>query len=176
MANGDIFVRLARPDESLSLNAIEAECGAIFRSVAGYEWVDQGVDLSEDIWGASIKAKMCWVSVEHGVDQPIGFIAAKCFGEDIYIAEVGVVTQFQGRKIGSLLVAAVEAYARNVAARAVTLTTFSEIPWNGPYYARLGYTQLAEDQAPAYFKAIFADEAARGLMAKPRCAMELTLK
>jgi GNAT superfamily N-acetyltransferase len=176
MTGDDICVRLARAHETLCLNAIEAECGTIFRSVIGYEWVDQGVDLNEDIWGASIEASTCWVVVERGSDQPIAFLAAKYFGEDIYIAEIGVLTRFQGQKIGALLLSAVEAHARDANLRAVTLTTFSEIPWNGPYYARLGYSPLAQDQAPAYLKAILADEAARGLMAKPRYAMELALR
>jgi len=53
----------------------------------------------------------------------------------------------------------------------VSLTTFSEIPWNAAYYARLGFTVLpGEDWGPG-LRAKVAAEAAHGLDRWPRVAM-----
>ncbi len=58
---------------------------------------------------------------------------------------------------------------------AVTLTTFADIPWNGPYYMRLGFRVLGEsEQAPA-LRSILQAEAAAGLPMSSRVCMQLDL-
>ena len=56
--------------------------------------------------------------------------------------------------------------------RAVTLTTFRAVPWNGPYYRSLGFTVVAPAPGTHLFQAL-AEESARGL--PDRCAMKLAL-
>ena len=57
----------------------------------------------------------------------------------------------------------------------MTLTTFAEVPWNAPYYARLGFTILATDQLTPGLRRIRDHEVARGLDAWPRVAMRRPL-
>ncbi|NUO59744.1 MAG: GNAT family N-acetyltransferase, partial [Hamadaea sp.] len=56
-----------------------------------------------------------------------------------------------------------------------TLTTFVEVPWNAPYYARHGYRLLGEDELTSGLRAIRAREAALGLDKWPRTAMRRDL-
>ena len=42
---------------------------------------------------------------------------------------------------------------------AVTLTTFRDVPWNAPYYERLGFRTLAADEITPGLAAIRAHEA-----------------
>jgi hypothetical protein len=53
----------------------------------------------------------------------------------------------------------------------VTLTTFSDVPWNAPYYQRLGFRTLAEAEVSEGLRRIRKQEAARGLDAWPRVSM-----
>jgi hypothetical protein len=39
---------------------------------------------------------------------------------------------------------AVSDWARYRGLPAVTLTTFRDVPWNGPFYAKLGFRELSE--------------------------------
>ncbi|CFW92670.1 acetyltransferase [Bordetella pertussis] len=54
---------------------------------------------------------------------------------------------------------------------AITLTTFRDLPWNQPFYARLGFATLQADGLNVRLQAILAREASLGLPAARRCAM-----
>lgn len=79
----------------------------------------------------------------------------------------------QGRGIGRALVAAVTAEGRQRRLSAVTLTTFRNIPWNAPFYARLGFIEVAGAAMNARLAAVLKHELRRGLT--DRCAMSLPL-
>ena len=53
----------------------------------------------------------------------------------------------------------------------LTLTTFAEVPWNAPYYARIGFRVLADAELSPGLRAIRAHEAALGLDRWPRVCM-----
>jgi hypothetical protein len=58
---------------------------------------------------------------------------------------------------------------------ALTLTTFRDVAWNGPFYQRLGFEELAAHDLSPDLAQILAHEAARGLPGDRRCAMRLDL-
>jgi len=49
----------------------------------------------------------------------------------------------QGQGLGKALVQATLALAHDRGLPAVTLSTFRDIPWNGPFYAKLGFQEVA---------------------------------
>ena len=53
----------------------------------------------------------------------------------------------------------------------ITLTTERDIPWNAPYYARLGFEILPEAQWGAGLREIAVNEIALGLNPETRVAM-----
>jgi hypothetical protein len=53
----------------------------------------------------------------------------------------------------------------------VTLTTFTEVPFNGPLYQRCGFRVLDGDEETPGLRAIRAHEASVGLDKWPRCCM-----
>ena len=63
------------------------------------------------------------------------------------------------------------AWARAQGFQTISLTTFRSIPWNGPFYASLGFGEWIDP--PPAIKALLADEAEKGL--KDRWAMRLDL-
>ncbi|WP_206604336.1 hypothetical protein [Arthrobacter pityocampae] len=58
---------------------------------------------------------------------------------------------------------------------ALTLTTFADVPWNAPYYARLGFAIVAPERLTPGLRAVRDHEAAVGLDAWHRVAMRRPL-
>jgi N-acetylglutamate synthase-like GNAT family acetyltransferase len=54
---------------------------------------------------------------------------------------------------------------------ALTLTTFERVPWNAPYYARLGFRILDDAEVTPGLRAIRQREAETGLDRWPRVCM-----
>ncbi|MGC3003056.1 GNAT family N-acetyltransferase, partial [Streptomyces sp. G35A] len=57
--------------------------------------------------------------------------------------------------------------------RADVLTTFAEVPWNAPYYARLGFRPLTGPDLTPGLRRIRAEELGHGLDRWPRVCMRL---
>ena len=75
------------------------------------------------------------------------------------------------RGIGGALLEAVCAEAAADARTRVTLTTFRDLAWNGPWYERRGFTVLpGAEWGPDLERQWEAEEAA-GIMVRPRIAM-----
>ena len=51
------------------------------------------------------------------------------------------------------------------------MTTYVDVPWNGPYYQRLGFRFMRDDEMGKGLRAIREREAARGLDMWVRAAM-----
>ena len=60
---------------------------------------------------------------------------------------------------------------RTRGADGLTLTTFADVPWNAPYYARIGFRVLGEAELTPGLRKIRAHEAELGLDRWPRVAM-----
>ncbi len=58
---------------------------------------------------------------------------------------------------------------------ALTLTTFADVPWNAPYYARIGFRPLTEAELTPALREIRAHEAELGLDRWPRLCMRRAL-
>jgi hypothetical protein len=73
-----------------------------------------------------------------------------------------------------LLLAAIE-HARREQMRAVTLTTFRDVPWNAPFYQRMGFVEVAPGEQEAHLLDALQKEVEHGFAAERRCAMHLRL-
>jgi hypothetical protein len=54
---------------------------------------------------------------------------------------------------------------------ALTLSTFRTVPWNAPYYARLGFRELADGELTPGLRDVLAAEATLGLNPADRICM-----
>jgi len=63
---------------------------------------------------------------------------------------------------------------RNVAA--ITLSTFRHVPWNAPYYARLGFVAVDEHEYDDGLRALRRHEQAIGLDLARRVMMRLDVE
>jgi GNAT superfamily N-acetyltransferase len=58
---------------------------------------------------------------------------------------------------------------------ALTLTTFADVAWNGPYYERCGFRVLRDDEITPGLREVRAHETALGLDRWPRVCMRRDL-
>jgi GNAT superfamily N-acetyltransferase len=111
-----------------------------------------------------------WVTADEH-DQPVGFVAVEQVDEHPHIQELDIHPDHGRRGLGAAMIEAVCEWARANGQTAITLTTERDVPWNAPYYARLGFEILPEAQWGAGLREIAVDEIALGLNPETRVAM-----
>ncbi|GAA1072681.1 GNAT superfamily N-acetyltransferase [Nocardiopsis composta] len=88
-----------------------------------------------------------------------------------HLEQLAVHPDLGRRGIGGALLEAACAHARAAGFTALTLTTFRDLAWNAPFYARRGFTELpAEEWGPELAAQWRAEEQA-GILVAPRIAM-----
>ncbi|MFG1478030.1 GNAT family N-acetyltransferase [Xanthobacter sp. V4C-4] len=167
-------MRQARAGDAPALPDIERSAAGAFRAVAGLGWIAAGPVQDAQAHRAMIAAGDAFVAAD-AADRPVGFVNGAMLGDAFHIREMSVHADWQGRGIGRALVAAVRAHAERLGLCAVTLTTFRDVPWNGPFYRRLGFVDLPPEAVSAPLRAVLAEEAGSGLPVARRCAMRLNL-
>jgi GNAT superfamily N-acetyltransferase len=116
---------------------------------------------------------LVWVAA-HG-DRLVGFATCEAFEDELHLWELAVRHEAQGQGAGRGLIDAVVGEARHRGLSAVTLTTFRDITWNAPFYARCGFVEVPETEYGPLFTFVRAREAEVGLDVANRCAMRLDL-
>ncbi len=104
-------------------------------------------------------------------DAMAGFLVTEPFGRELHMVECSVHPLHQRNGIGAGLIRACLIDARNSGFDAVTLTTFRDVPWNAPFYTKLGFVEAADETAHPRLAATLAKEARQGLPRESRCAM-----
>jgi ribosomal protein S18 acetylase RimI-like enzyme len=161
-------IRPASEADLARLVEVEVEAGQLFHDVGLPEVAADVPDLAD--LRAAVEQQRVWVA-EVG-SAVAGYVVAEVLDANAHVAQVSVAPAYAGRGIGRELMELVEANGRADGRAATTLTTFSDVPWNAPYYERLGYTVLPDDVIGPELRRTMEHEAALpGLDASPRCAM-----
>jgi GNAT superfamily N-acetyltransferase len=162
----DWSLRLARPEDAAAMPGIEHAAAVSF---AGEASVDPARTRSEADYARLIRRGHCLVA--HVGEAMAGFLVAEPFRRELHIWEMDVAPAFQRRGIGAGLVRAAQIDARNTGFTALTLTTFRDLAWNGPFYARLGFEEVTALDAHIRLAGELAVEVDNGLPADRCCAM-----
>ncbi|HEY0299836.1 MAG TPA: GNAT family N-acetyltransferase [Rhizomicrobium sp.] len=171
--DSDIVIRPARTADSAALVTVEASAGTLFRSLPALAWIaDEPFGEAEDFLPL-IAAGTVWVAQDRRAGV-IGELRAEIWGEALHVLELAVARDFQQRGIGRRLLDAARTAARARGLVALTLTTFRNVAWNAPFYARYGFAELSEAGLDAALRETLRAEAARGL--PDRCAMRLDIR
>ena len=80
------------------------------------------------------------------------------------LAQLDVMPEHGRRGIGKKLVQGLLGRARALGYEVVYLTTFDHIPWNRPFYERLGFRILDEGTMPHFLIQTLSAERARGMV------------
>lgn len=168
-----ITLRDARPDECSLMQAIELAAAARYASV-GMASVAVSDPIPLAVLAARVASRSLIVAVTPD-DAPIGFTAFRPLDGAAYIEEVDVLPSHAGRRIGAALLAEVASRAAGLGLAALTLSTFRHVPWNGPYYRRLGFVEMMAQELTPGLHAVHADNIARGLDETQRLFMRRPL-
>lgn len=71
-----------------------------------------------------------------------GFVMFRPVEARAYVEQLDVLPAFAGRRIGAALLDAAADQARAAGLAGLSLSTFREVPWNAPYYRRLGFVAV----------------------------------
>ncbi|KAJ5668197.1 GCN5- N-acetyltransferase [Penicillium maclennaniae] len=169
-----ITVRPTEPKDAPGLPAVERSAAQAFRQFPDLAWIANGDVQSTEKHLELIEAGASWVAVDSN-DVPVGFLNGIYTDQDLYICEVSVHSDYQGKGIGRRLMEAARQWAVSCGCTSITLTTFQKIPWNEGFYKSLGFNTLnANELTPALYD-IMNQEIEAGLPIKQRCAMRLLL-
>lgn len=167
----NITVRPTRPGDVTALPAIERAAGERFRDYPELAWLAEGEVISAEQHLDYAERGLSWLALAN--DQPVGFILAELHASSLFIVELSVHLDWQGKGIGRRLIACVADQARKRGLASLTLTTFRDVPWNAPFYARLGFEMITTLTPELREKR--EEETAHGLAYDARCAMSLPL-
>ena len=167
----NITVRPTRPGDVTALPVIERAAGERFRDYPELAWLAEGEVISAEQHLDYAERGLSWLALAN--DQPVGFILAELHVSSLFIVELSVHLDWQGKGIGRRLIACVADQARKRGLASLTLTTFRDVPWNAPFYARLGFEMITTLTPELREKR--EEEMAHGLAYDARCAMRLPL-
>jgi GNAT superfamily N-acetyltransferase len=167
----DYELRAARPDELQLLLSVEDDAGRLYGSVG---MPDDLPGLPLELLSDGLARGLLWVVAPRG-EPPVGFALCWLRGDAMHLRELDVCPDHGRRGLGARLLEHVAAQARERGCSRVTLTTFSEVPWNRTYYERHGFERMAEAELPEWLAAERKHEAQQGLDRWPRLAMQRVL-
>ncbi|WP_328690765.1 GNAT family N-acetyltransferase [Streptomyces phaeochromogenes] len=157
-AAGDPFRTLGMTeiadDEPPALELLER-----FRA-AGHAWVAEGDEAEGEDSGRDGDA-----------GRPVAYLIGEPVDGAFHIEQVSVHPDAAHRGVGRTLIAYAADRARDQGLTGLTLTTFTEVPWNAPYYERIGFRALTEPELTPGLRKIRATEAEHGLDRWPRVCM-----
>lgn len=166
-------IRLAYPEEVERLPAVERSAAQLFR-VAGFrgDWIERTHPLDE--LAAAQREKRLWVAAAPPGDV-VGYVLAEMIDVTPHLGELAVHPAHGRQGLGRRLVVAVLDWARARNAASVTLSTFRDLAWNGPFYATLGFRAIPPEELPAALAALVERERSHGLPVEQRVVMRCAI-
>ncbi len=151
------------------LREIEVLAGEAFR-VLGMDAVadDPPPDAAE--YEELVQAGRTWV-VADDADVAVGYAVADVVDGRAHVEQVSVDPAHAGLGLGRVLVEEIARWGVTKGLTEGSLTTFRDVPWNAPYYERLGFRTLSPDELGPELARLREKERAHGLDRWPRVAM-----
>jgi GNAT superfamily N-acetyltransferase len=167
------LIRSGRAEDVPVMQEIEVAAGRAFAEV-GMDAVAGDDPLPVEVLLGYQRDGRAWVATDEA-DHPVAYLIALVVDGVAHVEQVSVHPSHAGKGIGAALIERAADWARASGSPALTLTTFADVVWNAPYYERLGFRRLGDEELTPGLRAIRAEEAAHGLDAWPRLAMRREL-
>ncbi|MES2205569.1 MAG: GNAT family N-acetyltransferase [Pseudomonadota bacterium] len=164
-------IQLALPEHLEQLQQIEYISASRFSSETLPLPIRNRVISLEEHTRAQAAGQL-WVALAEN-EQPIGFALVHVVNMMAYLAEIDVHPNYGCRGIGNALITTIIQWAKNKHLHCIGLTTFTHIPWNAPFYKKLGFESVDVHRCPEYLVQVLIKESEDGL--QNRTAMILKL-
>jgi len=133
----DDKIRSARIEDLVTLAEIEQAAATLFRDTS-YAFLVDAEPLSLDFATQQFCAGRVWVAVDDR-DTPVGYAIAQEVDGSAYLQQIDVHPAYGRRGIGRKMVERICVWANRQNYQRIFLSTFRNIEWNAPFYAKLGF-------------------------------------
>jgi ribosomal protein S18 acetylase RimI-like enzyme len=166
------LVRPARPDDLPLLADIERTAGELFAPYGFAPSMSEVITPPADLRTGLAEGALFVAEADGAV---VGFALASPLDGGMHLNELDVLPSHGRRGIGSALVAAVVDCTKRRGLPYLTLSTLRSVPWNAPWYERLGFRVLGPAEVTPVLRSLLAQERSRGLPMEDRVLMKRTL-
>ena len=167
------IIEKGQPGQQGALQAIEHAAAALFPEADLPASLRYRVTDHADL-DVAIRNGRLWSALDRD-GSPVGFALATVVDDQAHLDEINVHPDHGQRGIGARLVQAVIDWARESGFESVSLVTFRHLPWNGPFYARFGFADIARQSLGPELKYLLDKDVEVGLDPGNRVAMRLML-
>ncbi len=144
------MIRAPRPDETHLLPHIEDAADERYVRI-GLARVRAMPPASVASLEAGRRDSRLWIAVSP-LNRPVGFALMKVIGGTAWLDQLSVLDRWQGRGLGAALIDRTQQTARLRGFDTIHLSTYRDVSWNGPYYARRGFVELPRADWPTAFR------------------------
>jgi GNAT superfamily N-acetyltransferase len=162
-------IRSARAADLPVLQDIERAAGSLFAPL-GMDLVAEDDPPTIATLAEFQRAGRAWVRTDQD-DRPVAYLLADVVDGCAHLEQVSVHPDRARQRLGQELLEHLTTWARERRLPAITLTTYVDVAWNGPYYERLGFRFLGDEELTPGLRRIRRAEADRGLDRWSRAAM-----
>lgn len=173
MSNADagrVHIGTGTEHDLAALPGLEVAAGEAFRSL-GMDAVVDDAPPAFDVLRRFLHAGGLLVARDRAGGPPVAYALLEAVDGCLHVEQVSVHPDHARRGIGRSLLDHAARRAAGAGLPALTLTTFADVPWNAPYYARCGFRALAAHEETPGLRRLRRGEAAAGLDRWPRLCM-----
>jgi GNAT superfamily N-acetyltransferase len=170
MATG---IRAPRTEELERLREIEWAAGSLFAGTEFAQVADHEPASAAEL-ARYARDGRAWVAIDDD-DRPVGYAIVDVVDGNAHLEQLSVLPDHGRRGLGGALVEHVCTWAGSGDFDAVTLTTFADVAWNQPFYAKHGFVVMTDTQIGPELHALLALEAEHGLDQDRRVCMRRAL-
>jgi GNAT superfamily N-acetyltransferase len=162
-------ITAARLEDLTCLPAIELAAARLLVGHAPESVLSETTSL-EVLQTAQREAHL-WVALAD--DVPVGFAHVEVIERNaVHLEEIDVHPDHGRRGLGAKLVLRVCEWAASQGHESITLTTFRDVPWNMPFYLRLGFAVVPPEEFSDALRTVVDDETRRGIDPSRRVVMK----
>lgn len=157
-------------DEVDRLIEINLAADQLFAGTGLVENVDLTSHIPAEVFAQGLRDRDVFMARDIESGEAVGFTLTSERGGTLYLDQISVVPDHGQKGLGRALMARIETDAKDRNLRTVTLSTFREVQWNGPFYRSLGYREIKPARITDWMKELESLQA-QTLDVSKRCFM-----
>ena len=162
-------IRAPRANELQLLRDIEWAAGVMFIEIGLPDVATTEPSTVEEL-AEYVHQGRAWV-IADDADEPVGYAVVDVVDGLAHLEQLSVHPDHGRQGLGGTLVEHICDWAATQNFAAVTLTTFVDVAWNAPFYAKHGFRALAADELGPELRELCDLEASHGLDPELRVCM-----
>jgi len=163
-------VRAATVGDLAALPEIEQQAHTIAYGMAGLGAVAELPPATVE----RLRHGPCWVALDRRA-RIVGFVLVGRVGHDAMIETLAILPEYSGSGLGRALIGAAIDWARQSGAAGMLVGAYRDIPWDAPFYARLGFGEVPRRQWSQEMHRLRREETVAGHDPERRLWMRLAL-